>query len=120
MRDEGSITGQERLNLTSVNSPGLEAIVLTTITKEVWLRERQQQLARQLIANADVRRRWIEADPIEVSTCTWKSTSPQFSDNGSHSKLRFKALLAEGATTAVRNALAHMVRCSGIQRTARQ
>lgn len=36
------------------------------LLSEVWRRERQLQLTRQLAINAEVRKRWIEADPFEL------------------------------------------------------
>jgi hypothetical protein len=34
--------------------------------EEYWRRERQRQLTRQLTINAEVRKRWIAAEPIET------------------------------------------------------
>lgn len=48
---------KERPNLTSIEHARLE---------EARQRERQQQLARQLAVNAEVRKRWAEADQIET------------------------------------------------------
>lgn len=44
--------------------------VLTRKTKEaveVWRRERKEALARQLAANVEIKQRWMEANPIEIS-----------------------------------------------------
>lgn len=32
----------------------------------VWLRERKESLAKQLAANAEIKQRWLESNPIEV------------------------------------------------------
>lgn len=42
-----------------------------TMLTEVWRRERRQQLTRQLAINADVRKRWIEADPVVIGRNEW-------------------------------------------------
>lgn len=44
--------------------------VLTRKAKEameVWRRERQEALAKQLAANAEIKRCWMESNPIEIS-----------------------------------------------------
>lgn len=42
-----------------------------TMLTEVWRRQRQQQLTRQLAINAEVRIRWIEADPVVIGRDEW-------------------------------------------------
>lgn len=45
------------------------ATALTRQTRaavEVWRRERREALARQLVANAEIKRRWQDANPIEI------------------------------------------------------
>ena len=51
------MASKERPNLTSVEPARLE---------EVRQRERQQQLARQLALNAEVRQRWAEVEHAET------------------------------------------------------
>lgn len=34
---------------------------------DVWVRERKEVLAKQLADNAEVKKRWIESEPIKVS-----------------------------------------------------
>lgn len=43
---------------------------LTRNTKDaidVWRRERRAELARQLAANAEIKQRWMQSNPIEIS-----------------------------------------------------
>jgi len=62
------MASMQRLSLTSIKSERFEASARTArALKEVWLRERQHQLARQLTINADVRKRWVGADLIRAS-----------------------------------------------------
>ncbi len=47
-----------------------QVTVLTRQTKaavEVWRRERRESLARQLVANAEIKQLWQESNPIEIS-----------------------------------------------------
>ncbi|MEP7274048.1 MAG: hypothetical protein ABI882_21295 [Acidobacteriota bacterium] len=54
-----------RPNLTIVNDEMFESSERAeTLLKDSWQRARQQQLTRQLTLNAEVRKRWIEADPM--------------------------------------------------------
>ncbi len=49
------MASKERPNLTSDEHARSD---------EVRQRERQQQLAQQLALNAEIRKRWVEADPV--------------------------------------------------------
>ena len=51
------MASKERPNLTSIEPVRLQ---------EARQRERQQQLVRQLAVNAEVRKRWVEADQVET------------------------------------------------------
>ena len=42
-----------------------------SILKEAWNRERQLQLTRQLTINAEVRKRWLEAEPVATRNSEW-------------------------------------------------
>ena len=43
-----------------------EQVHKSMVEWERWHKERQLILAEQLAANAEIKRRWIESDPIEV------------------------------------------------------
>ncbi len=54
--------------MTSIDREGIK--VQTRKAKDladVWLRERKEGLARQLAANAEIKQRWLESNPIEIS-----------------------------------------------------
>lgn len=47
-----------------------QVTVLTRQTKaavEVWRHERRESLARQLVANAEIKQLWQDSNPIEIS-----------------------------------------------------
>jgi hypothetical protein len=56
----GMMASKERPNLTSIETARPARL------EEARQRERQQQLARQLAVNAEVRKRWAEADQVEA------------------------------------------------------
>ncbi|MBS1810778.1 MAG: hypothetical protein JST84_21620 [Acidobacteria bacterium] len=53
--------------MTSSERERIEALAQKSVTlREMWLRERQEVLAEQLAANAEMKKRWELSDPIEI------------------------------------------------------
>ena len=54
--------------MTSIDSGRVESLARKSmVLKEAWLREHQAAMAERLAANVEVRKRWLESDPIKVS-----------------------------------------------------
>lgn len=53
--------------MTNSEREQIEALARkSVILREAWLRERQEVLSEQLIANAEVKKRWESSEPIDV------------------------------------------------------
>ena len=53
--------------MTSIGRGRVEALARKSkVLRDGWLRERQEAMAERLTANAEVKKRWMESDPIEV------------------------------------------------------
>lgn len=54
--------------MTNNEREQIEALARKSVSlREAWLRERQEFLSEQLVANDEVKKRWESSDPIEVS-----------------------------------------------------
>ena len=54
--------------MTIIDRGRVEALARKSkVLMDGWLRERQEALAERLAANVEVKKRWMESDPIEVS-----------------------------------------------------
>jgi len=53
--------------MASIDRGRVEALARKSkVLMDGWLRERQAAMAERLAANVEVRKRWMESDPIEV------------------------------------------------------
>ncbi len=112
------MASQERHNLTSFKSEGVEALARKTeALTESWQRERRARLLGQLAVNAEIKQRWLEPhhpEALQARVTTGSATvSRYFQPRGSP----FKALLAAGKKP-VNNALAYIASVLGLQRLA--
>ena len=112
------MASQERCNLTSFQSEGVEALACKTdVLTERWQRERRARLLGQLAVNAEIKQRWLEPHHPEAQQARVTTGSATVSRPFQQRSSPFKALLALGKKP-VNNALAYVVSMLGLHRLA--